>query len=91
MALRDRFRGRRGAAAALLLLLGGNACTTYVAAGPGTTPSAGARVRLDFSAPREVGMGSVTANGVRTLTGELVAADSATYTVAALSALSDGG
>ncbi|HST62749.1 MAG TPA: hypothetical protein VLK84_28845 [Longimicrobium sp.] len=88
---RYRFRGRRMAAAALLTLLGGSACTSYVAAGVGTTPSAGALVRLDFAAPREVGMGSVTANGVHTLTGELVAADSATFTVAAMRAISDGG
>jgi hypothetical protein len=88
---RSPFRGRSLAAAFLFALLGANACTSYVAAGVGTTPSAGARVRLDFSTPREVGMGAVTANGVRTLTGELVAADSATFTVAAMRAISDGG
>ena len=91
MSKRTSSRGRSVAAAALLVLAGGGACVSYVPAAAGSTPSAGSRVRLDFSAPREVGMGPVTANGVRTLTGELVGADSSTLTVAALSAVSDGG
>ncbi len=91
MLIRSRSRGRTLAAVVLFAVAGSGACTSYVPAAAGVTPAPGARVRLDFGTPMEVGMGAVTANGVRTLTGELVGADSATLTVAALSAVSVGG
>lgn len=89
----QRFRSCRRPAAVLALVgaLGCNACVAYVPAAAGATPAAGTRVRLDFAAPTDVRMGAVTANDVRILTGELVGADTATLTVAAMRAVSANG
>jgi hypothetical protein len=90
MASTRAFAPRRGIAAALLLILAGNGCASFVPA-PADPLPVRERVRFQFRTPRDVPMGEITANDVRTVLGEVVSDTGDTLTVSALRAIAASG
>lgn len=81
----------RAVAIVLLVLLGANGCARYVATPLAQTLATGERVQIQFRNLRDVRMGEVTANDVRTLGGEVVDYRGDTLVVAAFTAVAANG